>query len=499
MKAIPEVLGAGLVTIALVLMSLPRPAGAGDITTSCFLPGDQGSCTRPVLQHVEFKSVVTEFVDPQNTGIGHSLSRLLWREILSSIWNVAGAGVILAHDAEDQMRQALEGRDYLDYLETDYHEAAMQIARSLDVQMSLWGMVLEQDDVVFVQPFLTILPTESDPWTQLRVASPATKGVELTAPLTHDRLNFALVETDRNSLFARRFATRCALKAGCPRGVPVREGPSNEHAIVGYVPAGRSVQAVDMVEQWFRIERPGSQTAYINIYHLEMTPRSVHSPQRSNVNMRTGPGASDVLGRVALSGDYDVIDVGKDDRGRLWYRVEADGRDGWIASWLFKPNFSFPAVHFIEGLYRYARHDFDGSVAALTRFIARSGRDSNVTLSAAHQFLAAARLARPTRGRDTAIEPALQDLDEAVALTPFDPRAYVLRSLVHFGSARAPDEGLDDLERALDLDMRNTAARTLLRDLDQLDRQYGIERLSGDDRARPTLARRLSSLRQQYP
>lgn len=495
MKASLRILCIALATTIQALMGLPQPAAAGEVTTACFLPGAKGSCVRPVLQHVQFKSVITEFVDPQNTGIGHSLSRLMWRELLSSIGNVAGAGVILAHDKSDEMRRAFDGRTYQEYLETDYHLAATQIAKSLKVQMSLWGVVLEQDSGIFIQPFLTILPNQTDPWTRLRISN---EGFELTVPLAHDRLNFAPVETDRSRLFTRRFATRCALSAGCPRGVPLRGGPSNQTPIVGYVPEGRSIQVRDMTEQWFRVQTQSGETAFLNIYHAEITSRTVHTRARRNVNIRPSPDGSRSLGKVDLSGSYDVIDVGTDGKKRIWYRIAAGGREGWVAGWLFKSNFTFPMIHFVEGLYRYARHDFNGSIAALQRFVVRGTRESNVTLAAAHQFLAAARLARSGQNPLGAQRAALHNLDAAATLTPFDPRAYALRSLANLVSARTTEKGILDLQRALELDFRSDAAKGLLRNLDQAVGRVGTKVLGAGRPPLPAVVNRFDSLRRRY-
>ena len=65
----------------------------------------------------------------------------MWRQVLQSISNLGGAGVILAHDRRNIMAERLSGRDYLDYLQSDYHEAAMAVAQFLDAQMSIWGVV----------------------------------------------------------------------------------------------------------------------------------------------------------------------------------------------------------------------------------------------------------------------------------------------------------------------------------------------------------------------
>ena len=465
-------------TIVIILtIVLATPIQAGEVS-SCFVPGTGGTCLNPVLQHVEFKAVVTEFVDPEVTGIGHSLSRVLWREVLSSISDVPGAGVILAHDARNEMERLFDGRNYMEYLEADYHDAALQIARQLQVQMSLWGVAIEEQGRIFVQPFVTLLSSNDDPWTRFRIANPKFQEFALSGILGRERLNFAPLNASRAKLFERRFATRCALRSGCPMGVPLRGGPSNDDPVVAYVREGSSIHGEDMAEQWLRVN-VNSESAYINIYHLHITPPSVNTKMRSSVNVRPGPGATATLGKVTLSGNYPVIDVGEDKEGRIWYRVDAGDASGWVAGWLFRPNYLFTIVDFVEGLYRYARFDFNGAIQAFHRFLERGEDESNVTLATAQQFLAASRLAAAAQdGFDRAVSQAMHDLVAAEELTPYDPGLYALRAAIGFGSPEYVELGARSLETALHLDSRNRLARALLGQINELFEEGGLETLT---------------------
>lgn len=138
---------------------LSRPAAAGEIA-NCFSQGLQGSCTGQVLQNVPFKAEVLQFVDPGKTDLGESFARLIWREILESISNLAGAGVILVYDRQGEIQRALGEKDYQSFLETDYHAAAESIGRQLNTQMIIWGAVVADGDGILVQPFLPRGPRE---------------------------------------------------------------------------------------------------------------------------------------------------------------------------------------------------------------------------------------------------------------------------------------------------------------------------------------------------
>ena len=107
-----------LVAMLMLMLAFACSARAGTVT--CFTPGSARTCTEAVLQHDEFKSVVTEFLDPQDTGVGHAVSRLLWREIRDATSDLRLTGTILAADS-GALRERFRGRDYLTFLATDYH------------------------------------------------------------------------------------------------------------------------------------------------------------------------------------------------------------------------------------------------------------------------------------------------------------------------------------------------------------------------------------------
>lgn len=471
---------------------------AGEIT--CFAPGQAGSCTKRVLQHVEFKSVVTEFVDPQNTGIGHSLSRLMWRQVLQSISNLSGAGVILAHDRQNIMAERLAGRDYLDYLQSDYHEAAMAVAQFLEAQMSIWGVVLEDGGTVYFEPFVTLLPVDKDPWTILRLATESVQGEGLRAVIPHRRLGFAPTIATRKKLFAGSYLTRCALSAGCPEGIALRAGPSNDARVVGRFLVGVEIRAHDMIEQWLEVETQDGQRAFVNIYYLEMTPRVVtFARPTSDVNVHTAPGLdAPSIGKDNFRGDYRVLAVRRHASGEFWYRIKSKRYEGWIAGRLVIPNWSFPVVHFIAGLYRYGRGDFKMAIYEFQLFVARAENEDNVTLAAAYQFLAASRIAyRSAFGQEFKL--VLEDLDRAVNFTPFDSSAYTLRAVVKIGVGERIDPALKDISKALELNPRDFDARRLLNDLADAARNGNLQHFAVSARIDDAALQAIDRLNASYP
>lgn len=485
-----------LLASALLLVGLStRAAGAGEVV-ACFAQGQLGLCSERVLQHVGFKSVVLQFVDPDDTGLGEGLARLLWREILESISDLSGAGVILAYDRDGAIREALGGRDYNSFLAQEYHAAAELIARQLGVQMSIWGVVLEDGGDLFLQTFLTLHVDEAAAWTSLSVGR--TAGPPLVAAIGQQRLNLAPYRAARQALFARTWITRCALSAGCPGGVDLRAGPSSDARVLARVPEGTALNGREMVRQWLKVELPGGGEAYINIYHLEMFPDRVTFVSRSGVNLRSAAGTDAApVGKVDLDGDYAVLDAARATRAEPWYLIAAGGHEGWVAGRLVeRRSYLLPVVHLIAGLYRYARGDFDRAVHELESFLADADAEDNVTRAVARQFLAASRITAP-RGLGSGLEVALGDLDRAVNLTPFDPAAYRLRAVVRLGSGRDVVASLADLDEALSLDRDDVGSRRLLGEILAVSHDQGLQRLAPGEDVRPA-ERLLEDLRVQY-
>lgn len=483
--------------LAATLLGMPsRPAAAGEIA-NCFSEGLEGSCTEHVLENVEFKAVVLQFIDPAKTELGTSFSRLIWREILESISDLKGAGVILAYDPGGEIEHALGDKDYRVFLESKYHSAAEKIALELKAQMSVWGAVIVDGDGLLVQPFLT-LESRQDPWTTLTMRSGAIHDLTLGARIAGSRLNLEPLTTSRQHLFDRPFVTRCRLSAGCPKGVPLRAAASNESPIIGYVPVGDSVKAVDMQGIWVKLRWQSDKTAYVNIYHVDVFPLRVTFSNRKDVALRAGPkSASSQVAKVSLDGDYEVLDAARGPGAEPWYRIRQGNTTGWVAGRLVaRRSYIFPAVNLIGGLFRYGRGDYKGATRSLQAYLAEAPEESNVTRAAVYQFLAASRIAGG-KSVDQGVKAALADLDQSAALTPFDPAVYNLRAVVELGSGHGLMEGLKDIERSLDLDPTDADAQRLLATMVDLSKRHALEVL-GIDQDLQAAAGYIDRLRERY-
>jgi len=198
-----------MLPVLLVLLLAAGGARAGDIVVPRdFFSAGAGTDLREALPHLENKALVSEFLDPGDSGLGKSLGYLLWRELLTAISDQSGAGVILAR---------LPGeRRVVDLLRADYHRGAVAIAAGQRARQLLWGQVLEERGAVFVSAQLTLLPQIMGEALTLKYVSNVTGDAEITVTVPRTRYNLALVHTDRTMLFDRPLVTRTTtrLRAG---------------------------------------------------------------------------------------------------------------------------------------------------------------------------------------------------------------------------------------------------------------------------------------------
>ena len=207
-----------------------------------------------------------------------------------------------------------------------------------------------------------------------------------------------------------------------------------------------------------------------------------------------------MLASVNLDGRYDVLDAaryGKFDEP--WYRIEVQGRRGWVAGRLVKRrSYTFPAVHLIAGLYRYGRGQYSTATEELEAFLAAIPDEDNVTRAAALEFLAVSRLA-DERANPARVIAAIKDLEKVSRLTPFDASVYTLRAMVWTGTGtrRALGNAVADLEHALELNRGGEGARQLLADLIAISDRMGLEVLA-PGQPLDALEAHLESLHQAY-
>ncbi len=424
---------------------------------------DVRSVAPEVLQDAPLKGVLTEFIDPGNTGLGASLGYLLWREASTAVRDPTGARIAVGGASGAERR--------VDSLARDYHQAALRIAASHRARFALWGAVEIEGERLYVDTYLSILTAGGASDLNLGLTAgrvgrrPGASRPRLEARLARTKFGFATAEIDRDELFARPLIVE--------RAARLREHPAVDAPVVAQVAAGSVLESVDMEAGWFVVPLEGGGYAYLAAGRqddsagspaaLQVPPRTVEA-DGAGVELRQGPGSDyPLLASRRLQGRFQVLDMFYREGHGTWYQISLDGQAGWVAESLVRPRFSFPAVHMLAGLYWYYAGSYGDAAEEFRQFLSSPGAaQSAANRSAASQLLGVSEL---LTGRDAA---AWKALSQAVELTPYDPDAYMVRSVAGVGLGR--DAELD-IERALALDSRNRRAHSLAESLLQIDEQ----------------------------
>lgn len=439
-----------LIAIALFMVVSNSLAGIRVVTE--FQPGGRAGAV--VLPHLTNKGLVAEFMDPDNTGIGRSVGYLLWRELLTAISDQAGAGVILA--------QPPAGKRIVDLLKANYHLAALEIATHQQSPMVLWGAVQEQGKDLFINTYLTLIPEIQANDLALEVnltSSGLPSGWNWQAEIKRTRFNFSLLGTSREILFRRPLITRTK--------APLLIAPEKNASIVASVNEGEVLQAVDMKEQWFKVEQAGGGTAFVDINNVELPPKTVFI-EGTKIRLRSGPGTDySVRKKVDLNGNFQVLDMRYRVKKGLWYKVKTESTDGWVAAFLVTPRFSVSVIHFMAGLFRYRAKRYQEAYREFKTFIETPDlKENNTSLATANQLMGASCLMMDSPGNFRC--KGLSAFDDAVRLTPYDPAAYNLRAIASIGVEQELGRAVRDLGKSLDLDAHNTQAQKMLWSFDRI-------------------------------
>lgn len=414
------------------------------------------------------KAIVAELLDPGHTGLGKALSYLMWREVRAAVGDQTGTDVLLLQDAAEE--------GLVERLRAGRHEAAVEIAQMYRAPMILWGEVQRRGAGdrarVRVQTFLTLNPEVPNADIALGLLiEQAQHATRFQAELPRTRFNFARVSKRQAELFTRRLVTLTA--------ATLHVQPRGSAPVALQVPAGTSFEAFDMQGSWFAIRRPHGSLAYIEGHQVKVLPPRVEVTHE-RLELRAGPGAAyESKKQVETRGAVELLDTAYRFGHGLWYRLQVDDAEGWVASLALQPRLLFPVEHFMIGLVYYRERRFEDAYLALDRFLHSPGvKASNVNLAVAHQLQGASRLMFQAPFRfETSTD--IEGFSKAVDLTPFDPAAYNLRALARFGSTRRLEGAFADLKHALDLDPLNYRARTFVRTLVDVAARgaFGLPRL----------------------
>lgn len=437
------------ILLSAALLGVTPSALAGEAITA-FEPGR----TPPeALPHLQVKAVVAEFLDPDKTELGKEVGYVVWREILTAISDQAGAGVIIAHPPA--------GKRLVDLLQENYHRAAVEIAQSQKARMAVWGSVGEVDGKLALDTYLSLVGDAVRGELALRLkwaqgfGSPQNE-TGLTARITRTRFNFPRVSRTRDELFARPLLVQA--------DAAIREQPAKDAKIIQRVRSGTTLQSQSMSGEWFRVTTESGASGFINVWDVQLPPRLVVSPGRAELLERPVNGAR-VVGATEPSQRYPVKASRYVDKVGLWYQVEAPGGAGWLRASQVRTQFSLPVVHFAAGLYRYQLGRYDDAAREFEQYTRMEGvREDAASLSTVYQLLAASQLMGASKSRKhvTGYDGHERALQQAIAITPYDPAAYALRSVATLATRQSVSAALPDVQKALEFDPGNGDARATL-------------------------------------
>jgi hypothetical protein len=448
----------------MIILAWSTFAHAGDFITTRFKAGSQTG--RVALPHLTNKGVVTEFLDLNNTGIGKSMGFLVWREVLTAISDQEGAGAIIAHPPGETR--------IVDMLKANYHLAAIDIAKYQESPMVLWGIAQEEADKILVSTHLSLIPEiqTNDLALYVNIRVQGDKAQDWEAEITRTRFNFGLVESSRAKLFNRPIITKVA--------APLKAGPHKEARTIAVSEKNKLYQAVDMENEYFKVILENGNVAYLHIWKVDVPPKYVETDgTRTNVNLRSGPSTNHRAKRTVASfkGSFQVLDMRYIADHGLWYQIKYDGAPVWVGGNLVRPRFSFPAVHFMAGLYRFRAERFDDAFREFQMFTSFPKiEETNTSLATAYQLKGTSAL----MSRDISSSYGYESFSNAIKLTPYDPAAYNLRAISRMGRSVPSHERMDgilnDLYQTLTLDRTNDRALDLLL-------RFGVflERGAGED------------------
>jgi SH3-like domain-containing protein len=413
-----------------------------------------------VLPQVPVKAVVAEFLDPDEVALGKEAGFLLWREILSAISDQSGAGVILAFPPGKERLTELLARDY--------HDAALNIARSQNARMAIWGAVAEDEGKLLLDTYLSLVGDVPREELALRLTygMPGQPRTDSGFAARPGRTNFNLprVVTTRAALFDRAIAIQAS-------GAQVREQP-NAGAVLATLSAETSLRAVDMQADWFRVRLPDGREGWVNCRLVRVAPPQVQA--RQAVTLRAAAGMSATLsGPLAAGTRMTVLASRYVDMSGMWYQISVGERRGWVPATEVLTRYSLPIVHLVAGLYRYQLGRYGDAAREFEQYTLADGVQADPpSLSSAYQLLAASRAmaaaASSSLNREETARDINRALDQAQRTTPYDPGVFTMRAVTTLATRRSLEAALPSISRALELDGDNRDARNVLQRINDI-------------------------------
>lgn len=427
-------------------------------------------CIVPVRPD-RFKSIILEFIDIEQSTIGHTLGRLVWREVRELTTDIRGTVVVLAHNQSNfgtvstrnpLLSPELDGTYPAEFITSEMlrskgHIAANLIGQQSTAEIVIWGNALSVGEAVLMQPNMTLPSISSNKvWTSVRLSG---EEFEMEVPLPSERLNFPESTISRTELFERKFMVRCNRASNCPDGIELKAAPSITSKVISRIDRGVQVSVSDAVNQWLFVET-GDISGYLNIYHVELTPANLVFLE-ALVTGRSAPNLnSDVVFSQTVSGIYPVSQIAKDADNlenehiiKNWYEINVLDNKFWVQGTRDNYGPAMPASLFVAALYRFQDGQYLQAANLIQRYLLAEASTDPKVLASAHRFAALSNYLGRKQGtalEDDYVEKSLEHANRSLEHLPFDPAGYAILGAILTSEGNF-DDGIQSVRDALDL------------------------------------------------
>lgn len=423
-----------------LFLLLPSRAEKQKVT---FTPGRVTGAEQP-RPPLQYAGLVAEFTDPAETGLGLSVSYLVWREFATVIGPQTGVNAIPPPLLIDDGALSL--------LYRRYHAAALDLLRERQAPLLLWGAIQQRGTQRVVRSFLTLTPAVRDHDLSIRLSIGQNQAAEFDASISQTRFTFTPKLLPASGFFVRRLITL--------QDTPLYAQTYDLASPLESVPAGAVLHSTNMRGMWFAVRRDNGAVGYVAGNAVHVLPRQV-TPSQALLTLHPRPELSDAATQqVRVQEPLPVLNIQHDDEG-TWYYVKIGDHIGWVDGQFVRPHLALPAADMMLGLYYYRQHRFEQAAGQFAQFIQTpTGAARPVNLATAHQLRGACTLLSREPSRLQAAD--LQPFSEAVTLTPYDPAARNMRALATIGATRQIEAAVPDIQRSIALDRQDVRTRGLV-------------------------------------
>lgn len=392
---------------------------------------------------------VVQFIDETETALGEAVSLIAWRELFGSIQDLPSSGTkLLTIDDDPDLQKKI-----VDLYKYD----VARIAEEQRADFVVWGVVREIEQCCVLWTYLAVSDDRVGPALEVHVGIGPDERYRLSARLPKKQFNFTPLMIDPGSIGERRWFVR-------RDGANVFSKPDSGAERIEVLPKKTFFDSQGIVGKWVRFEGgPNEGQRFVEPWSLDLLPsqailrNGVVRQEPDYASSSTSVGGRDLPARVVGQEYVGASDV-------KWYRVDVEGRTGWVPAEGVVANQTLPVGYLLAAMLRYQGGDYELAIDEVDQFMSDGRERDNAILAFANELrAAAATMAAQSAGRH--LDDARAWIDEAVRLTPYDPAAYRLSALAYAASGGDWRRVMQDLESALRLDRRSEETRAIIEGL----------------------------------